>query len=134
MRRRRHQNSLAKLPRKSKNRTFHMASGAFIQQAVISPPWRNVNLAFADHIVKPVRIDSGCIYHKPGKEASLICNKLISLMKPSDLLHFCIEPEFYTVGIRILRQSNIQFKRTDDPSRRRVQSGIYILRRIRLLL
>ena len=37
---------------RSKNRTFHMASGAFIQQAVISPSRRDLYLAAADHIVR----------------------------------------------------------------------------------
>ncbi len=107
-------NSFPKLPRKREDCTLHMVPRTLIQQAVIPSSRRDLYLTAADHIVEPVCVDTRRIYHESGSEDSLIRNKLIAFLKPSDLLYFCTEPEFCAVGIRILCQGDIQLKGADD--------------------
>ena len=66
--------------RKCKNRLAHMTSRTLIKQTVISSSRGNMDLLLTYHIMKPVCIDSGCIYHIPCPENPVICMDLPSFI------------------------------------------------------
>ena len=131
MNRRCNQNAFSVFSRKCENRLAHMTSCALIQKAVISSSRGNVDLLLTYHIMKPVCIDSGCIYHIPCPENPVICMDLPSLIYWFKIRNFRIKFELHTIYICILSHCNVQIKRTYNSGCRCIKCSIRLIGNIR---
>ena len=90
MNRRCYEHTLAKLIRQWEDCVRHMISGRLIQETVIAPPRRNMNLFFTDHIMEPIRINTGCIDNNPRLKNTLIRSQYITSIDFLNILNLCI--------------------------------------------
>ena len=134
MHRRRNEDSFSIFARQRKDRMTYMASGTLVKQAVITASWRNMDFLFTDHVVKFVRIDTGCIDHIFCLEHTLICVDFPDISRLFQIGYFCVKLKFHTIYIRILSQCDIQVERTHDPGAWRIQCCADIILKIRLHL
>lgn len=85
-----------------------------------------MQLMGADHIVELIRVYACRIDNAAGGKVTLCGMDQITLSRPGNVGNLCVEMEIHAVHIRIFRQGNRHFKRTDDTACGSIEHGLYI--------
>ena len=121
--RRRYEHSFSEFIRQREDRAAYMVSGCVVQKAVITPAGRDMDLLFADHIVKYIGIDPGSVDNDFRFVITLTGVYFPDAVLMRQAGHFCVEMKFCSVYTGIFCQRDIQAERTDDSAGGSEQSG-----------
>ena len=104
-----------------------MSPRFFVQQTVISFSRCDMELLFADHIVKLVGIDARRIYYDICQYHPILRFQNITGFSSADLLHLPVEQKFHSVVTGVLRHRYGQSKRADYTSGGSIQCFYYLI-------
>ncbi len=127
-----HKNTLSHSAGKLENCVTNRMTCRLIIKTIFSFSRHNGNLVGADHIMKNIRIHTGCVDDNPRPKGALCGVQQIAIFFFFYPRYFCMKVKAYPVLRRIFGIGNVHGKGTNDAAGRCIGCRINAVRQIRL--